>query len=620
MTKVSLWNCPPISHHLDQCWPRCLVPWASLGHSELTHWGRVMHICVSKLSILGSDNGLSPGRRQAIIWTNAGKLLIGPLGTNFSEILIKILTFSFKKMRLKVSSAKGRPFCLGLNVLTHGGRDLHGWMPLRRRILNSIFLNENVWIILQPLLHICNLSFTHGVFPDGMKLAKVIPLFKSGNSMKVNNFRPVSILPVLSKILERLMYNRLLKFIEEFNILYDFQFGFRKFHSTFMALASAVNHIVNALQFGKYSIGVYLEFSKAFDTLDHDILFFKLNHYGIRGIALDWIKSYMLNRKQFVSYNDNSSDIQSISCGVPQGSILGPLLFLIYVNDLPNVSDMLFTVMFADDTSMFVNVENLSTLETQLNSELKHVSTWLQVNKLSLNVDKSCFIVFKTVKKSDLKVNICINDKRLSRVSQVKFLGTIIDDKLTWKPHIDYISKKLSKAIAIMYRLKAYVTQETLCSLYYSLVYPYLTYCNVVWGNTFKTHLKPLISLQRKAVGCLNFRNHNEFGTDALMLELKLIKFCDLNKYLTCQFMHKLNSGNVPNVITNYFTINNSVHDYNMRLSKGFHVPKIGNDYGKRTLQYNGCLLWNKIILLNVNFDCSLASFKYKIRYNLSSL
>ena len=125
--------------------------------------------------------------------------------------------------------------------------------------------------------------------------------------------------------------------------------------------------------------------------------------------------------------------------------------------------------------------------------------------------------VFKTVKKSDLEVNICINDKCLSRVSQVKFLETIIDDKLTWKPHIDYISKKLSKAIAIMFRLKAYVTQETLCSLYYSLVYLYLTYCNVVWGNTFKTHLKPLISLQRKAVRCLNFRNHNEFGTDALM-------------------------------------------------------------------------------------------------------
>ena len=154
------------------------------------------------------------------------------------------------------------------------------------------------------------------------------------------------------------MYNRLLKFIEESNILYDFQFGFRKFHSTFIALASAVNHIVNVLQFGKYSIDVYLDFPKAFDTLDHDILFFKLNHYGIGGIALDWLKSYMLGRKQYVLYNDNPSDVRSITCGVPQGSILGPLLFLIYVNDLPNVSDMLFTIMFADDTSMLVNGEN----------------------------------------------------------------------------------------------------------------------------------------------------------------------------------------------------------------------------------------------------------------------
>ena len=288
-------------------------------------------------------------------------------------------------------------------------------------------------IKIQPLLHICNLSFTHGVFPDAMKIAKVIPLFKYGNYIKVDNYKPVSILPVLSKILERLMYTRLMKFVD-FDILYDFQFGFRKYHSTFIALASAVNHIVNALQFGKYSIGVYLDFSKAFDALNYDILFLELNHYGIRGIALDWIIIYVVNGKQYVIYNDNSSDIQSITCGVPHGSILGPLLFSLYVNDLPNVSSILFTIMFADDPSMFINGDDLKAMETQLNSELKEVSTWLQVNKSSLNVEKSCFSVFKSIKKSDLEVNICINDKCLSRVSQVKFLGTIIDDKLTCYP------------------------------------------------------------------------------------------------------------------------------------------------------------------------------------------
>ena len=166
-----------------------------------------------------------------------------------------------------------------------------------------------------------------------------------------------------------------------------------------------------------------------------------------------------------------------------------------------------------------------------------------------------------------------MNDKCLSCVHQVTFLGTTIGYELTGRPHIDYISKKLSKAIAKLYRIKPNGTQETLCVLYYSLVYPYLTYCDVIWGNTFKTHLKPTISQQRKAVRCLNFHNHVDFSTDALMLELK---FSDSNKYLTCQFINKLHHGLVPNLLNGYFTCNSSVHEYNTRLREGFHVLKLG--------------------------------------------
>ena len=268
--------------------------------------------------------------------------------------------------------------------------------------------------------------------------------------------------------------------------------------------------------------------------------------------------------------------------------------------------------------AFFINGNDLKAMETQVNSELKEVSIWVQVNKSSLNVEKSCFIVFKSVKKLDLELNLCINDKCLSRVNQVKFLGTIIDDKLTWRPHIDYISMKLSKAIAIMYRIKPYVTQETLCGLYYYLVFSYLTYCNVIWGNTFKTHLKPIISLQRKAVRCLNFRNHNDFSTDALMLELKLIKFSDLNMYLTScinfiMVLYQMYSMITLHVINLFMNITHVWEKVSMYL-------KLEMIMEKRTLKYNGCLLWNKIIHLDIKFDCSLASFKHKIRYNLSSL
>ena len=155
-------------------------------------------------------------------------------------------------------------------------------------------------------------------------------------------------------------------------------------------------------------------------------MFLELNHYGIKCIPLDWRKSYMVNRKQYVMYNGNSSDIRSITCAVPQGPILGPLLFLIYVNDLLNISDILFTIIFAGDTSMFINGDDLTAMETQLNSESKEVSIWLQVNRLYLDADESCFIVFKSVKKSDLEVNICTNDKCLSRVSQILFLGNTV--------------------------------------------------------------------------------------------------------------------------------------------------------------------------------------------------
>ena len=225
-----------------------------------------------------------------------------------------------------------------------------GWDELSAQVIKSTRL-----FLIDPLVFICNLSLTTGVFPDQLKIAKVIPLYKNDDPKIFSNYRPVSVLPVISKILERLMYNRLIKYLNDNKILYSFQFGFRQNHSAVMALITLVDKISKALENGEFAIGLFLDFSKAFKTINYDVLFMKLFHYGVRGCALDWFMSYLTNRKQYVVYNGACSNLKPITCGVPQGSILGPLLFLIYVNDLAYVSEYLFMVMFADDTNALVS-------------------------------------------------------------------------------------------------------------------------------------------------------------------------------------------------------------------------------------------------------------------------
>ena len=240
----------------------------------------------------------------------------------------------------------------------------------------------------QPLAYLCNLSFTQGVFPMELKLANILPLYKSEDPYSFNNYRPVSLLCVLSKVFEKVMYDRLLEFLEIHKLLFAGQFGFRKQHSSYMALMILIDKLISSLDKGEMVIGIFLDFSKAFDTVDHEILLQKLFHYGVRGCALDWFRSYLCGRKQYVTYNNVSSNTKSINCGVPQGSILGPLLFLIYINDLSKVCTYTTPILFADDTNIFLNGLDIQQMQNTINKELLNISNWLKANKLSLNVKK----------------------------------------------------------------------------------------------------------------------------------------------------------------------------------------------------------------------------------------
>ena len=218
--------------------------------------------------------------------------------------------------------------------------------------------------------------------------------FKSGKQDEFGNYRPISILPQFSKILEKLFYKKLQSFLNQFNILANSQYGFRPNHSTALALSDLTETIADALEQKKYCLGIFIDLKKAFDTVNHKILRKKLEHYGIRGCTLDWLKSYLNNRTQKVVFNDLVSDELTIECGVPQGSILGPLLFLIYINDIFNISDKLNPILFADDSSFICSDKSIDRLKTTTNNELKKLNLWFKLNIMSVNIEKSHYMIF----------------------------------------------------------------------------------------------------------------------------------------------------------------------------------------------------------------------------------
>jgi len=255
--------------------------------------------------------------------------------------------------------------------------------------------------------------------PTKLKLAKIIPVYKKGALTSACNYRPISLLSIFDKIFEKLVCIRLLKFLNKYNTIYEFQFGFRKQHSTSLALLDVVDGIYKSLNDGNFVAGMYFDLQKAFDTVDHDILIKKLNNYGIRGNMLDWIKNYLTNRSQFTSIKQHCSSVTTVKCGVPQGSVLGPILFLIYMNDITYSVACSKIKLFADDTNMFVEAKSINELNVKCNIYLHDLNEWFLANKLSPNVSKTCFALFQPHLQNSVHhcLNLEINHSRIEQVS-----------------------------------------------------------------------------------------------------------------------------------------------------------------------------------------------------------
>ena len=484
--------------------------------------------------------------------------------------------------------------------------------------INACLLKLVSPFIAEPLMYLCNQSLSEGLFPMELKLANVIPLYKSDDSFVFNNYRPVSLLCVISKVFEKVMYNRLLEFLETYKILTNSQFGFRKSYSTYMALMTLMDRLITSLVNDEHVIGMFLDFSKAFDTVDHAILLKKMYHYGIRGNALKWFESYLSNRKQYVTYNGISSVTKTVMCGVPQGSILGPLLFLIYINDLCSVCKHTFPILFADDTNLFSSGTEIKTLETNINNELSHISIWLKVNKLSLNIKKTHYMIFRKRKKDSLNVKLSIDGELINEVDQIKFLGVLIDNKLTWKQHIAYVSGKIARGIGMIIKARQYLNKQGLISLYYSFIYPYLTYCNHIWGSTSKTSLKRLTTLQNKAVRIIAHARWRA-SSDPIYKHLNIMKLAHINTYLIGRFMFRISIGKVPESLTSLLKKNSDYHSYSTRIADLYHVPCVKLDLSKTGIKYRGTSIWNLIALEEINLEVSEAVFKKNLIRMLNS-
>ena len=311
------------------------------------------------------------------------------------------------------------------------------------------------------------------------------------------------------------------------NILYTGQYGFRKGHSTFMAVMEIYDNISEAI-----------DNNQAFDTVNHEILTKKLEHYGIRGVCLEWLKDYLKGRRQCVSFNGQVSVMLDIKCVVPQGSILGPLLFLLYVNDISNTTSLLQFIMFADDTNVFMSCNSTVDLVSKINTELEKVDKWFKANKLSLNLDKTNYILFSSKRKNapmhDYKLAIKIDKQNITRVASSKFLGVHIDELLSWKVHITQISKKMAKNTGIISRIRHLLPRHTLIHLYYSLIYPYISYCNIIWASTYRTRLVCLTNLQKRVMRIIC-----NAPTKSLFLTLGILPFESINKLQVGLFMYK---------------------------------------------------------------------------------
>ena len=438
----------------------------------------------------------------------------------------------------------------------------------------------------KPLTNLINKCIAQSVFPSAEKKARIIPIYKSSEQKLMTNYRPISVLPVLSKVFELTVHHQLYEYLEENNLLSNVQFGFRKNRSSQHAVTLLTDHIRTHIDRGECTGAVFMDLSKAFDTVDHGCLISKLVLYGIRNIELCWFESYLFNRKQYVQFKNSSSNPQSTITGVPQGSILGPLLFVLLMNDIECGIKKCKIFLYADDAVLFASNKDSSIIEQDLNSDVIHIGSWFNDNNLVINLKegKTEFMMFgspQKIKKST-EVKIVFNNSTVTETRTYKYLGVLFDKSLNYAAHLDKVYKKASGRIKLLSRIRCDLNPYAAEMIYKMMVAPIIYYCsNIFLGNSMLRFQK----LHERAYRIV-YHNKNEHKWLTIQNEM--------NRRCVVDVFKCLNKIRTPNVFDNYFS--RTAHGMNTRGNNNLiTVPKVRTEIGKKSFSFQGTVIFNKL-------------------------
>ena len=468
--------------------------------------------------------------------------------------------------------------------------------------------------IISPVIcNIINRSISSGVFPDSLKIAKVVPIYKHGSRTNIVNYRPISLLPVISKILEKVVHRQIYTYLCKHNILFSDQYGFRNGKSTVNAMVKFMHNLYSSLDSGSLVFSIFLDFKKAFDCVNHEILMSKMHHYGIRGIALEWFNSYLINRKQFVSIQGSNSTKLPITHGVPQGSVLGPLLFLMFINDLPNCTNFFQFILFADDSTLSCDISdaNFGNIHNEINNNLGALNRWLICNKIAINTDKTKYMIFSNRNVIHLPP-IYIGSGLIQPITSAKFLGIHIDCNLTFSQHINYLCNKLSKNIGILYKMNKILPKHVLLTLYRSLILPYFSYGIEIYFNSAASNINKLVILQKKCIRAINNIGYFDHTLEYFRLD-RILSLADLYEYHILCYMYRTLYLNYDSFLLPYLIPFIHQHNYVTRNRFQLIIPRFRTVKAQYSINYVGIKLWNSLPE-NIKKSKSISAFKRTLR------